>query len=59
MSNKAVYIVVEDGLVQAVHASFGLNVDVVLVDLDTDDVEERLDAEAFVAQLPDFAEKVY
>ena len=59
MANKTVYIVVEDGLVQSVHASFGLNVDVVLCDLDTEDPDERADAENFVAQLPDFAKQVY
>ena len=36
---KKVYIVVEDGLVQNVYADEG-NVDVVLIDLDTEDPEE-------------------
>lgn len=56
---KKVHIVVRHGLVQAVYAEHGLDVDVVLYDLDADNEEEWLEAEATVAQLPEFAKQVY
>lgn len=57
---KRVHIIVEDGLVQAVYAEFGLDVDVMIHDLDAcDGAEEFAETEAFVAQLPDFAKQVY
>ncbi len=57
---KRVHIVVEGGLVQAVYAENGLDVDVVIHDLDAQDDEEAFaETEAFVAQLPDFAKQVY
>ena len=54
MNKKKVHIIVHHGLVQAVYADFGLDVDVMLHDLDTDDEEE------FVKNmLPAFAKQVY
>ena len=55
---KKIHIVVEAGLVQAVYAE-GVDVEVVLHDLDTDDYEQLNLIEKDVAQLPDFANKVY
>jgi hypothetical protein len=55
---KKIHIVVEAGLVQAVYAE-GVDVEVVLHDLDTDDYEQLTLIEKDVAQLPDFAKKVY
>lgn len=37
---KTVHIVVQNGLVQAVYADKGLDIEVVLYDLDTEDNEE-------------------
>lgn len=59
MNKKRVHIVVKDGLVQEVYAEFGLDVEVMLHDLDNDDAEELAETEAWVAQLPDFAKLVY
>ncbi len=57
---KKVHIVVEGGLVQSVYAENGLDIDVVIHDLDArDDEEEFAETEAYVAQLPDFAKQVY
>lgn len=57
---KKVHIVVEGGLVQSVYAENGLDIDVVIHDLDVrDDEEEFAETEAYVAQLPDFAKQVY
>lgn len=55
---KVVHIVVEHGLVQGVYAE-NVDVEVVLHDLDTDDYEQLNLIEKDVAQLPDFAKKVY
>lgn len=55
---KVVHIVVQDGLVQEVYAE-GVDVEVVIHDLDTDDYEQLNLIEKDVAQLPDFAKKVY
>jgi hypothetical protein len=59
MNKKKVYIVVKDGLVQDVFEDNGLDIEVVLCDLDSDEPEELAEIEAFVAQLPDFAKQVY
>jgi hypothetical protein len=53
-----VHIVVEDGLVQEVYAE-NVDVEIVIHDLDETDCDVRDDTEKFVAQLPDFAKKVY
>ena len=55
---KVVHIVVQDGLVQEVYAE-GVDVEVVIHDLDETDCDVKDDIEKFVAQLPDFAKKVY
>lgn len=55
---KRVHIVVQDGLVQEVYAE-GVEVEVLIHDLDTDDYEQLNLIEKDVAQLPDFAKKVY
>ena len=55
---KVVHIVVQDGLVQEVYAE-NVDVEVVLHDLDTDDYEQLNLIERYIAQLPDFAKKVY
>ena len=59
MNKKKVYIVVKDGLVQDVFEDNGLDIEVVLCDLDSDEPEELAEIEAFVAQFPDFAKQVY
>ena len=60
MNKKKVHIIVHHGLVQAVYADFGLDVDVMLHDLDTEDEEEFVETEEFVTQLlPAFAKQVY
>lgn len=55
---KTIHIVVEGGLVQAVYAE-GVEVDVRLHDLDTEDANEFMETAAIIAQLPEFAKKVY
>lgn len=55
---KTVHIVVKDGLVQDVYAE-GADVEVVVYDLDTDDNDEYDELSKVVAQLPDFAKRVY
>lgn len=55
---KVIHVVVQDGLVQEVYAE-GVDVEVVIHDLDTDDHEQLNLIEKDVAQLPDFAKKVY
>ena len=55
---KTVHIVVQDGLVQEVYAE-GVAVEIVLYDLDIDDPDMKAEVEAVVAQLPDFAKKMY
>lgn len=55
---KTVHIVVQDGLVQEVYAE-GVDVEVVIHDLDETDCDVRDDIEKFVVQLPDFTKKVY
>lgn len=58
MGKKKIHIVVQDGLVQEVYAE-GVDVEVVIHDLDETDCDVKDDIEKFVAQLPDFAKKVY
>lgn len=55
---KMIYIVVQDGLVQEVYVQ-GVDAEVTILDLDTDDYEQLNLAEKAVAQLPDFAKKIY
>lgn len=55
---KMIYIVVQDGLVQEVYTQ-GIEAEVTILDLDTDDYEQLNLTEKDVAQLPDFAKKVY
>ena len=55
---KTIHIIVKDGLVQEVYSE-GTEVEVVLYDLDTDDSEEYDITVAAIAQLADFAKKVY
>lgn len=55
---KRVHIVVQDGLVQEVYAE-GIEVEVLIHDLDKTDCDVKDNIEKFVAQLPDFAKKVY
>lgn len=56
--SKKIHIVVEGGLVQEVYAE-GVDVEVEIHDLDTDDYEQLNLIEKDVAQLADFAKKVY
>lgn len=58
MIAKKMHIVVQDGLVQEVYAE-GIDVEVVIHDLDETDCDVKDDIKKFVAQLPDFAKKVY
>lgn len=55
---KVIHIVVQDGLVQEVYAE-NTDVEIVIHDLDTDDYEQLNLTEKDVAQLPDFAKKIY
>lgn len=55
---KRIHIVVQDGLVQEVYAE-GVEVEVLIHDLDETDCDVKDDIEKFVAQLPDFSKKVY
>ena len=60
MDKKTVHIIVHHGLVQAVWADNGLEVEVMLHDLDTDNEEEFIETEEFISQLlPAFAKQVY
>lgn len=56
---KTIHIVVKDGLVQEVYADNGLDVQVVLYDLDCENDEELEETETAVAQLQDIGKKVY
>lgn len=55
---KVIHIVVQDGLVQEVYAE-NVDVEVMIHDLDETDCDVKDDIEKYVAQLPDFAKKVY
>lgn len=55
---KVIHIVIQDGLVQEVYAE-NSDVEIVIHDLDTDDYEQLNLVEKDVAQLPDFAKKIY
>jgi hypothetical protein len=60
MEKKKVHIVVHHGLVQAVWADEGVDIDVLIHDLDTEDEDEYTETEEFVSQLlPAFAKQVY
>ena len=60
MDKKKVHIIVQHGLVQAVWADNGLEVEVFIHDLDTDDENEYVETEEFISQmLPAFAKQVY
>ncbi len=55
---KIVHIIVEDGLVQTVFAE-GVDVDIVIHDLDTDSLDERAEVEREIEDLRHFAKQVY
>lgn len=55
---KTVHIVVQDGLIQEVYAE-NVDVEVIIHDLDTDDLEQLKLTEQNIAQLPNLAKKVY
>jgi hypothetical protein len=60
MDKKKVHIVVHKGLVQAVWADEGLEVEVMIHDLDTEDEDEFIETEEFVSNmLPAFAKQIY
>ena len=59
MDKKKVHIIVQHGLVQAVYADNGLDIEVVIHDLDNDNEEELVETKAFVKQLPDIAHQIY
>lgn len=56
---KRVHIIVQDGLVQAVYADDGLDIDVVLLDLDTEDETENAEVREAIRKLSNFATMVY
>lgn len=56
---KTVHIVVKDGLVQDVYADNGLNVEVVLYDLDTEDRDEYNKLTETLDQLRKSTKRVY
>ena len=55
---KTVHIVVKGGLVQDVYTE-GVDAEVIVYDLDTDDNDEYDELIKVVAQLPDFAKRAY
>ena len=60
MNKKKVHIVVHEGLVQAVWADEGLDVEVMIHDLDTEDEDEYIETEEFIYNmLPAFAKQIY
>ena len=59
MDKKKVHIIVQHGLVQAVYADNGLDIDVEILDMDTEDEAEEKEICAAIAKLPDFATMVY
>lgn len=60
MDKKKVHIIVHEGLVQAVYADFGLDVEVLIHDLDTEDENEFVETKEFVNNvLPAFAKQIY
>lgn len=56
---KRVHIIVQNGLVQAVYADDGLDIDVVLLDLDTEDETENAEVREAIRKLSNFATMVY
>ena len=59
MSKKKVHIIVQHGLVQAVYADNGLDIDVEILDMDTEDEAENNEVCAAIMKLSDFATMVY
>ena len=59
MDKKKVHIVVRDGLIQAVYADKGLDVDVEILDMDTEDEAENNEVCAAIMKLFDFATMIY
>ena len=59
MNKKKVHIVVQHGLVQAVWADEGLDIEVEILDMDTDDDAESKEICEAIRELPDFAAMVY
>ena len=59
MDKKKVHIIVHHGLVQAVYADFGLDVDVEILDMDTENEEENNEVCDTIMKLSDFATVVY
>lgn len=60
MFKKKVHIVVHEGLVQAVWADEGIDVEVMIHDLDTEDEDEYIETEEFIHNmLPAFAKQIY
>lgn len=55
---KIVHIIVEDGLVQTVFAE-GVDVDIVIHDLDINSLDERKEVEREIEDLRHFAKQVY
>ena len=56
---KKVHIIVQHGLVQAVYADNGLDVDVEILDMDTEDEVENNEVCAAIAKLSEFATMIY
>ena len=56
---KRVHIIVQNGLVQAVYADNGLDIEVELFDLDTDNELEHATICDAIRELPNFAKMIY
>ena len=56
---KKVHIIVQHGLVQAVYADNGLDIDVEILDMDTEDEVENNEVCAAIAKLSEFAKMIY
>ena len=59
VEKKTVHIVVKDGLVQDVYADNGLDINVIIYDLDTDDNEEYDKLTEALAKLSSSVKRVY
>lgn len=59
VEKKTVHIVVKDGLVQDVYADNGLDINVIIYDLDTDDNEEYDKLTEALAKLSSGVKRVY
>ena len=55
---NTVYVVVQNGLIETAYADKGLNVDLVVLDLDTDDQYALVRVKEEIAELEDSAEYV-